>query len=80
MMGAMPEQAIDVGSTLAALARTLDSDELRQNLGLTTAPAPSRAATGEQLGALELSGNTRWSWTGASRCRFPSAATGRCTS
>ncbi len=52
---------VDVNSTIAALARTLDSDQLSQALGRTTisAPRPDDGQS-EGLGAVQLSGEGRY--------------------
>jgi serine/threonine protein kinase len=55
---------VDVGSTLAALARTLDSDQLSQALGRTTIAAPQPQSQSESesgpLDAVQLSGEGRY--------------------
>jgi serine/threonine-protein kinase len=60
-MARMPDAAIqvDVGSTLVALARTLDSDGLGAALGLTTMPAP-HTDTPSPGAEIELHGEQRY--------------------
>jgi eukaryotic-like serine/threonine-protein kinase len=52
---------VDVGSTLTALARTLDSDQLSQALGRTTisARSPADGSGSEPLGAVQLAGHSQ---------------------
>ena len=54
-----PASHVEVGSTLVALARTLDSDQLAAALGLTTLPAPE-GQEDAGFGAIELSGEERY--------------------
>ncbi|MCA9683872.1 MAG: serine/threonine protein kinase [Myxococcales bacterium] len=63
MSAPMSVATVDVGSTLAALARTIDSEKLGAVLGLATLPAPGDSQhpnRGSALEPVELSGDQRY--------------------